>query len=62
MACDLPDVKVQFQLNAEQLETVTEALVEAEYIRVQETDHLLVWVPRDDAPPRFVRSITIRNV
>jgi hypothetical protein len=36
MACDLPDVKVQFQLNAEQLETVTEALVEAEHVAVSD--------------------------
>jgi uncharacterized membrane protein YoaK (UPF0700 family) len=54
--------KLQFSLDDEQLEALTEALIEAEQIAADEAGKVLVWSPRPVTPAGVARSVTIRNV
>jgi hypothetical protein len=55
-------LKLHFQLDDERLEVLTEALIEAEQVAVNEAGKILVWTPRSGPLPGARRRLTVRNI
>lgn len=55
-------LKLQFDLDNEDLEALVEALIEAEQLAIDETEKVLVWAPHPLVSPTTATSMTTHNV